>query len=164
MRDTDKKWMAYIDGEVRAACEEKGWGHQIRRKWAVREKPVSESPVDDYEWKLIPGAHGKLPDQMPSDFDEGTYYVLSFDCDGGRFVLQHDTAQCGIEGPHWNLRSYTEIHLLGVLGEYKYAEIVRQVRGTEHEGRIQDAPPKGWLRKYLIDLASRFKPNQFSAT
>ena len=47
-------WMAYIDSEVVAVCLKNGWGHQIRRKWSVREKPVSSSTVDDYEWKLIP--------------------------------------------------------------------------------------------------------------
>ena len=54
MDETSNKWMAYIDTEVRAACEKKGWGSQMRRKWSVRDKPVSESSVDDYEWKLIP--------------------------------------------------------------------------------------------------------------
>ena len=61
MHEFDKKWLAYIDGEVRAACDEKGWAHQMRRKWAVRGKPVSDSPVDDYEWKLIPEGCTTIP-------------------------------------------------------------------------------------------------------
>jgi len=44
-----RKWMAYIDAEVAGVCHRRGWGQQIRRKWAVREKPVSDSPIDDYE-------------------------------------------------------------------------------------------------------------------
>jgi hypothetical protein len=77
MREIDKKWMTYIDREVRSVCDEKGWGYQIRRKWTVRDKSVSESPVDDYEWKLLNGK-GKLPDLPPTDFDEGVYYCLKF--------------------------------------------------------------------------------------
>ena len=65
MDEASNKWMASIDAEVRAACEIKGWGSQIRRKWSVRDKPVSEASVDDYEWKLIPGADARLPEQIP---------------------------------------------------------------------------------------------------
>src|SRR5688572_1630860 len=98
--------MEYIDGEVRAVCETKGWGHQIRRKWSERGKPVSDSPIDDYEWKLIPDADGKLSDAPPSDFD-GVYYVVSFDSSNDRFVLQHDTSHCGMMGPDWEVATYT---------------------------------------------------------
>jgi len=74
-----KNWMAYIDTEVAAVCRSRGWGHQIRRKWSVREKPVSDSPIDDYEWKLIPGREADTPEAAPSEFDEGTYFVLWHD-------------------------------------------------------------------------------------
>lgn len=33
-RIVDADWMRYIDAEVRAVCEEKGRGHQIRREWS----------------------------------------------------------------------------------------------------------------------------------
>ena len=53
--DTESQaWMEYIAREVRAACEHLGWGHQLRRKWEVRERPVRQSDVDDLEWKLLP--------------------------------------------------------------------------------------------------------------
>ena len=79
-RDTlhadDQAWIAYIDGEVRAVCEAKGWGHQIRRKWTVRETPVAKSPIDDYEWKLIDNGAGAMPRyelyDLWSDPDEAT--------------------------------------------------------------------------------------------
>ena len=86
MHAEEQDWMVYIEGEVRAVCERRGWGHQIRRKWSIRETPVSESTIDDFEWKLIPGAQGRLADAPPGDFD-GEYYVLSFDRANGRFVL-----------------------------------------------------------------------------
>lgn len=43
-------WMAYTTSEVSAACGEKGWRWQIRRKWSVRETPVTDSPIDDFQW------------------------------------------------------------------------------------------------------------------
>src|SRR6185369_5906344 len=86
-----KDWIAYIDAEVAAVCREKGWRHQIRRKWSARERPVSQSGVDDYEWKLIPRDRAReleappptvtpapsLPSQAgPHEFEEGIYFVL----------------------------------------------------------------------------------------
>ena len=133
------QWMAYIDREVRAACHAKGWGHQIRRKWSVREKPVWESPVEDYQWKMIPGADGELPEAPPVNFDEGVYYVLSFDSSHSKFILQHDTAHCGVLGRHWDWSTYTEI-------------------------QPNPPPPPGWLCDHLLDLTTRLGPNSFSST
>ncbi len=186
MLDEDRKWMTYINDEVRAACMAKGWGYQMRRKWSVRDKPVSESPIDDYQWKLIPDADGELQEAPNHGFDEGTYYVLSLerskeaedpqtmamlgDSEGhpGKFILQHDTAHYG-EGPHWNLTSYTEIHLFrgpgtgpGTVNEY--LRLIAQVQGSQLERRLSDPPPRGWLRGYLVDLTTRFGPNHFSIT
>ena len=163
MDEVSNKWAAYIDAEVRAACEKKGWGYQIRRKLSVRDKPVSESLVDDYEWKLVPGADDKLPEQPSSDFDEGIYYVLRFDPRGGKFILQHDTAHCGITDSHWNLQSFTEIRLVGP-GNPDYLKHLRQVGGTKHEASFTMPPQDGWLRDILTDLTSHFKPNHFSIT
>ena len=159
MHENDERWMVYIDREVRGACDEKGWGYQIRRKWSVREKPVSESSVEDYEWKLIPGSVGKLPEESATHFDEGTYYVLRFDRRSGKFILQHDTAHCGDLGPHMDLCTYTEIHFVG-----SYAEMQRHVQGTKHERLVAAPGPEGWLTDHLVDLTRRFQPNQFSFT
>jgi hypothetical protein len=145
--------MAYIDSEVRAVCEGKGWGHQIRRKWSVREKPVSDSPIGDYEWKLIPGAHGKLPDAPPGDFD-GEYYVLWFDKPNGRFILKHDTSHCGTMGPHWEVETYTEIRP----GPFTTSS------AHEEPKKAGGHPPIGWLRDHLGRLVSCFAPNHFSVT
>ena len=147
MDETSNKWMAYIDTEVRAACEKKGWGSQIRRKWSVRDKPVSESSVDDYEWKLIPRA-----------LAEGIYYVLSLDRRGSKLILQHDTAR----NEPW-LQSFTEIQVAG-LGDHEYMGLMLQVEETDHEGRLPVPPQNGRLRDFLVDLTSRFKPNNFSIT
>jgi hypothetical protein len=145
--------MTYIDAEVRAVCEAKGWGHQIRRKWSVREKPVSASPIDDYDWKLIPGAHGRLPDAPAGDFD-GVFYVLSFDTRNGRFVFQHDTSHCGMMGPHGEVETYTEIRPIPV----------RTRAAPEEHTAPSGHPPVGWLRDPLQGLVTRFGPNNFSVT
>jgi hypothetical protein len=171
MDEDSKKWMTYIDTEVRAACENKGWASQIRRKWSVRDKPVSESSVDDYEWKLIPSAGARLPwqvphviDEVPNAIDEGIYYVLSLDRRGSKLILQHDTARVEpFLGPHWWLQSFTHIQLAG-LGDREYIALMLQVEETEHEGRLPVPPQNGRLRDFLVDLTSRFKPNHFSIT
>jgi hypothetical protein len=100
-----QKWMAYIDAEVRAACRQRGLGYQVRRNWTVREKPVSASPIDDYEWKLVPGTKGDLPEQAP---DGGRYYLLGLDRAGGRFILHHDN-HCGGDGTEMHLTTIIEM-------------------------------------------------------
>jgi len=174
MDETSNKWMAYIDAEVRAACEKQGWGSQIRRKWSVRDKPVSESSVDDYEWKLIPSGRVRLPEQEPRDFDEGVYYVLSLDRRAKKFVLQHDTIHGGDFGPHFFQESFTEIRLEGLsLGDADYMRLLEQVGDSESKERAPVPPQKpgeyawlqhGQLRDYLVSLTSRFNPNHFALT
>jgi hypothetical protein len=163
MDETTRKWMAYIDTEVRAACERKSWGSQIRRKWTVRHKPVSESSVDDYEWKLIPAADARLPEQEPRVVDEGIYYVLSLDRRARKFLLQHDTVHCGDFGPHFWQESFTVIQLAG-LGNADYLKLLAQVGDSESKERVPVPPETGQLRDYLVDLTSRFSPNHFFIT
>jgi hypothetical protein len=151
MHEDDRDWMTYIDGEVRAVCEAKGCGHQIRRSRLVREKPVSESTIDDYEWKLIPNSRGRPPDALAGDFD-GVYYVLSFDKANNRFVVQHDTAHCGMWSHNWEVTTCSEIQF----------NILRMTR--DERGAISDHPPVGWLRDHLLNLITRFGPNHFSIT
>ena len=163
------EWMAYIDHEVRDVCREKGWGHQIRRKTSAREKPVCQSPVDDYEWKLIPGARGELPEAAWDTFDEGIYYVLSFDCSAAKFVLQHDTAHCGDWGLHFMWNTYTEIQWIVPSSLQEEAHQAAKILGgasrvTELVTDINRPPPEGFLRDHILALISRFGPNHFSIT
>lgn len=132
-------WLNYIHSEVRATCSELSWGYQVRRKWEARETPVPESLVDDYEWKLIPRSKGQLPDQSATDFDEGTYFVVSLNRQRSCFVLQHSTHHAGELGPQFSLRTFTEIAALSI-------------------------PVDGYLRWYLLALTARFEPNHFSVT
>lgn len=148
--DIDRsQWMAYIYREVEAACTSKGWVHQTRRSWSVRERPVSDSPVEDYEWKLIPDAGGQLPDASSYD---GTYFVLSFDSQRGKFVLQHSTSHVGIHSPDHERSTYSEIH-----PDF-------QVFGNSDSISSGSPPPEGWLKNHLIDLTARFEPNHFCIT
>ena len=154
MAPTLESWMTYIDREVRAICSDRGWGHQIRRKSSARHKPVSHSAAADYEWKLIPDASGHLPESPPGDF-EGTYYVLSLDEPGSRFLLQHDTHHCGIMGPHWFHETFTAIRFEGTPG-------APPVGGRPE---VESVPlPGGWLKGHLMVLTKRFEPNVFSVT
>ena len=100
MDETGREWMAYVDAEVRAACEKKGWRSQMRRRWSVRDKAVTESSVEDYEWKLIPDAAASIPEgDRVDEIDEGVYYVLRLDRPARKLVLQHDTEHRGDVGP-----------------------------------------------------------------
>lgn len=144
------RWMTYITSEVRSTCTEQRLAHQVRRRWSVRSKPVWESLVDDYEWKLMRGNESSREERRTDEFDPGTYYVLSFDPRNGKFLLQHDTHHCGALGPTWERISYTEI-LLGA-------------DAPDHDERLMLTPPNGWLRDHLTQLLSRFHPNQFSMT
>jgi hypothetical protein len=61
-------WMAYIDTEVRAHCEAKGWRHQIRRKWSIRDKPVSGL---EFRWfGLVPATTQSAPSSAITLADE----------------------------------------------------------------------------------------------
>jgi hypothetical protein len=157
MRENDRRWMGYVDAELRGLCEDRGWGYQVRRKWSVRDRPVAESPVEDYEWKLISDAEGKLADHSPADVDEGTYYLLGLDPQGGRFLLQHDTFHAGRSGPHWQRQTFTSIHFAGPAAP-------SGVTLGAMSPSLPDPPPSGWLRGHLAQLTARFQPNHFSLT
>ena len=148
-------WLAYVDAEVEAVCRARGWHRQIRRKWSVRDMPVSRSGIDDYEWKLIPGPReasgaarraGTVVED-PKEIDEGTYFVLGYSSPKSVFVLQHDTIHAGELGDHFFTRTYTEIDLRGAILD-----------------TVSKNPPAGWLQRFLLALTDRFQPNWFSVT
>ena len=153
MNKEDNKLMEYITKEVKSACDVKGWGYQIRRKWSVRHKPVSVSPIDDYEWKLIPNARGRLPDASPRDY-EGLYYVLGLDKANEKFILQHSTSHAGMMGPHWEIITYTEI---SPKEKMMYRNPAKRIE-------FLDALSIGWLRDHILRLTAKFGPNFFSVT
>ena len=151
--------MTYIGGEVLVACRQRGLGCQLRRKWTVREKPVSASSVEDYEWKLIPGEKGNLPDEAPGEIYEGHYYLLGLDRAGGKFIFHHDT-RWGGDGSEMNLATFTEIGILA-LDNPGYFPVWRETPSAETAARMAPPPP-GWLCKTLVLLIERFQPNSFS--
>jgi hypothetical protein len=160
MDELSQKWIAYIDAEVRAACRQRGLGFQVRRKWAVREKPVSASPVDDYEWKLVADAKGDLPEQAPDEVYEGRYYLLELERARGKFILHHDNHYGG-DGSAMHLATVTEIRL----SDPFHRDLMRLWGETEDAvaaARIAPPPPPGWLCETLVRLTERFQPNWFS--
>jgi hypothetical protein len=160
MDELSQTWMAYINTEVRAACRQRGFGYQVRRKWTVREKPVSASPVDDYEWKLVPGAQGDLPEQAPGDVYEGRYYLLELERARGRFIVRHDNHYGG-DGSGMHLATITEIRL----GDPSHPDLMRvwgETEDADTAARVAPPPPPGWLCEILVLLTERFQPNLFS--
>lgn len=157
MDELSQMWMAYIDAEVRAACRQRGLGYQVRRKWTVREKPVSASPVDDYEWKLVLGAQGKLPEQTPDEGYEGRYYLLELDRADGKFIFRHDNHYGG-DGSGMHLATFTEIRLRDPF----YPDLMCDWGAIEDAvapARVAPPPPPGWLCNDLVRLTERFQPN-----
>jgi len=169
---TQQALMNYIHAEVRDVCHRNGWRVQVRRKWSAREKPVSSSRVDDYEWKLIPG-QDLLPESEaanpapPNQFDEGTYFVLGIEASSGKCVLQHDTFHCGLMGDHWYTRTYTEIDLWEAA---RSTSVAKSIQGgidptlDVQRGWTGSIPPSGMLGRFLQDLTGRFRPNDFCIT
>jgi hypothetical protein len=163
--------MDYITAEVRAVCREKGWRCQIRRKWSVREKPVSVSDTDDYEWKLVPLADTESPTDLhaesqvtePEQFEEGTYFVLRTVTAEGKVALEHDTHHAGVMGDHWFTRTFTEIDLERA-GTTEHHKVAMMEKNLEAYHRVPSLPPSGLLRRILLKLTARFEPNHFSIT
>jgi|SRR5690242_17140024 len=162
MREEDQIWMSYIDAEVRATCETKSWRHQVRRKWSAREKPVAESLLDDYEWKLIPGTFYELAKSVAEAFEEGNYYVLSFDRPTSRFILEHDTSHADAQDEP-EIETYTAVRWSGFM-PLSLDMMSRIARGEEPTPEPLPYPPVGWLREHLLGLVTRFGPNSFSIT
>ena len=149
MSERDQRVLEYVEREVRGCCEARGMGHQIRRAWNVREKPVAESGLADYEWKLIPDSSSNR--QNDGDY-EGRYFVLSIDPAMECLWFQHDTFHVGHAGDdHRKWQTFTKIAF-------------RPFSGTRSEDGRNEVAPRGWLSETLATLTKRFNPNVFSYT
>jgi hypothetical protein len=116
--------MSMIADEVKAFAERRGWRWQVRRAWGAREKPVNESDVLDYEWKLVPhqvlahetGGRGGVVVDDAEDTVEGWYYVLKLR-DRETLELSHgnDWSPGDAMGGWWsNQRTSTTIRMSSV--------------------------------------------------
>lgn len=162
MDELSERWMAYIDAEVREACRLRGLGYQVRRKWTVREKPVSDSPVDDYEWKLLTGdrCDRDRPELGTDESDEGRYYLLELDRARGKFILYHDNHYGG-DGSFLHLATFTEIRFRDPF----HRDLMCARHETEDAvaaARVAPPPPPGWLCNDLVNLTGRLRPNCFT--
>jgi hypothetical protein len=144
---TIEEWMEFLDGGMKAVCDRNGWGRQVRRKWSVREKPVSDSPIDDYEWKLIPGSKGLGPAIDGPDCDEGRYYVFGVDTAREVFRVQHDTFHVGGSSVARCLSTFTEFSF----------DAVRYALVKTESGPVD-------LSSFVLAIVDRREPNSFSLT
>ena len=154
-------WLAYIDDEVKEACEARGWRHQIHRQTGASATTGPQSPLDEFRWRLIPGADDQQPEALAEAPGDSVYYALRFDRKQAKFILQHDTHHKGMPSSSWRISTYSDIHLVGAFGK------------TPHDGedawlldKEEDAgepiPPSGWLRDCLLELTSRFQANEIA--
>jgi hypothetical protein len=143
MGPDDEKWMAYVNDELDAFCRATGFKQQVRRSWTVREKPVKESSLDDYEWKVF-----RKP--QPDHEFEGEYYLVGVRRAEGRFWVRHSTVHAGVMGAHWDRETVTELNPDGM-------HVVPK--------RKPGQPPRvGWLREHLEFLTGKFEPNHYAIT
>lgn len=144
--ETLADWMTFLDAEIAAVCEPQGWGRQVRRKWSVREKPVADSPIADYEWKLIPNSPGLQPPIHGRDSDEGCFYVFGIDTARRMFSVLHDTFHVGDISISRCLTTSTEFSFDAV----------------QHSPERKPGP---WqLRDFVLAIVGRSHPNSFSLT
>ena len=122
-----------------------GWRYQIRRSWKVREVPVSESTIFDYEWKIYPSHYSvKGPSDTdevaaPVAFESGAFYIFRLSEEG--FILEHSNIEMAAN-PYWAANTATIIPFHG------YGE-----REDPHS-----------LVGYLEYLCSNFGPNMYAMT
>ena len=99
----DESLMNLITSEIKRVCQKTGMSWQLRRGWNVREKPVEQSTLSDYQWKIIP----KNGDQYQSDenplipgehYDKeikfGSYYLVF--ARNGELFFEHSGSFVGI--------------------------------------------------------------------
>lgn len=151
---SDDEIMNYITSEVKRCSDELDMKWFIRRKWSVREKPVYESNISDYEWKLIPKSEdnwsswmkiNRSPDFSPTNIDsgdfEGAYYVISTDSKTITFEHSGDyTGRVRTEAD-----PYEGVHCV-ILHAWSFP--------VSH----------GKLAEWLKSLVSKYPPNWFSLT
>jgi hypothetical protein len=161
-------WIDYIHREAKAHCEKKDWRVQVRRKWSVRCKPVSDQVVSSLEWKLLPQDQPTVASDDPygstsNEGYEGTYYVLSYEYDRNVFVLQHSTIHVGLDNPSHDVTTFSEIQVPTLeddfVGFHRY--FFWDLSEPHHPDGI---PPARWLRCHLQWLTDRFPPNRFCYT
>jgi hypothetical protein len=156
------------NGVARFIANKQGWRYQIRRSWDVREIPVSESTIFDYEWKIYPSREHleewgedpqwldiifnsfflqqELPEEdhieSPRDrlADEGVYYILRLSEEG--FIFEHSNKDAG------------DYHFLG-----HYTHTLFPLSSTDSTRNIPVH-----LYDSLTHLCSKFRCNHFSVT
>ena len=164
------EWMDFVTASVRNFTESVGWTYQIRRSWLAREKPVSESDISDYEWKIIPSlddieARGgnrevwsfqKIPssDEVVTSepFGDGLYYTLRPSLTMMSFFLEHSNDRTSPDpGDVGQWLTTGTIIPFGMIS-----------RGSGD--LVNDIWSKGTLEQYLAYLCQRFDWNHYSLT
>ena len=144
--------MSMIASEVRRFADRKGWKWQVRRAWVAREKPLKESDIFDYEWKLIPHqvfgqermVGGSIILEERGERFAGWYYVLKLR-DQNTLELSHgnDWSPGDNLGGWWsNQHTCTTIRLSSVRRLSDTDSVLQSewdpaVKGTHSHGEVQ---------------------------
>ena len=150
----DESLMNLISSEIKKVCQKTGMSWQLRRGWNVREKPVDQSTLSDYQWKIIPinGLPQYQQEKEPltsgeryeSDFSEGMYYLVFVK--NGELYFQHSGNYGGLLGHHWGCA-----HYVIQSGGWNETNIAYYVDDFE-------------ISEWLIEWIDKYPPSAYSVT
>ena len=150
----DESLMNLISSEIKKVCQKTGMSWQLRRGWNVREKPVEQSTLSDYQWKIIPTnglpqyQQKKEPlisgERYESDFSEGMYYLVFVK--NGELYFQHSGYYGGVLGHHWGCA-----HYVIQSGGWNETNITYYVDDFE-------------ISEWLIEWIDKYPPSAYSVT
>lgn len=110
----DDSLMDLITSAIKKVCQETGMSWQLRRNWSVREKPVDQSTISDYQWKIIPknGIYQYESEKNPlvpgehheNEIHDGQYYLVFVK--NGELFFQHSGHYGGVLGHHFDCYHY----------------------------------------------------------
>lgn len=149
----DESLMNLITSEIKRVCQKTGMSWQLRRGWNVRENPVEQSTLSDYQWKIIPtnGLPNYLHEKEPlisgkryeSDFSEGMYYLVFVK--NGELYFQHSGNYGGVLGHHFDCHHY----------------VVQSVGW----GYFSNVPEYGFeINEWLMEWITKYPPSYYSVT
>lgn len=150
----DESLMNLISSEIKKVCQKTGMSWQLRRGWNVREKPVEQSTLSDYQWKIIPPGGDEYQTSenplMPGEhYDKeisfGAYYLIF--TRNGELFFEHSGSYVGILGPHHDCHQYV------VQGGFWNTS-------NKHESPYNNFEISEWLMQWI----TKYPPSYYSMT
>lgn len=150
----DESLMNLISSEIKKVCQKTGMSWQLRRGWNVREKPVEQSTLSEYQWKIIPPGGDKYQtsenplvpgEHYDKEISFGAYYLIF--TRNGELFFEHSGSYVGILGPHHDCHQYV------VQGGFWNTS-------NKHESPYNNFEISEWLMQWI----TKYPPSYYSMT